>query len=124
PAGLDAEAPIEIHRLIVPREGAARVRVLFDPKPDYARLQTPRIVPVPGGLEVGEGACAVHLRTNTPLPYLQSGQALRIDEPRYFALSYGKPSSMESVASVERALHLTIAGWRAWSKASALASFA
>src|SRR5204862_108184 len=40
------------------------------------------------------------------------------------ALSYGKPSAMESVASVERALQLTIAGWRAWSKASALASFA
>src|SRR6187397_2569732 len=36
PAGLDVEAPIEIQRLVVPREGAARTRVLFDPKPNYA----------------------------------------------------------------------------------------
>jgi GH15 family glucan-1,4-alpha-glucosidase len=37
PSGLDVEAPIEIQRLIVPREGAARVRVLFDPKRGYGK---------------------------------------------------------------------------------------
>jgi GH15 family glucan-1,4-alpha-glucosidase len=124
PAGLDAEAPIEIHRLLVPREGAPRVRVLFDPKPDYARVQRPKIVPLNDGLEVGEGSSAIHLRTNVPVSYLDSGQALRLDEPRYFALSYGRPSSMESVSSVQRAMDLTIAGWRAWAKSCALASFA
>src|SRR5438132_324240 len=124
PAGLDAEAPLEIHRLIVPCEGAARVRVLFDPKPDYARVQKPTIVPVDGGLEIGDDPAHLHLCANIPLPYLESGQALRIGEPRYFVLSYGRRSPMESVASVQRALHLTIAGWRAWAKSSALASFA
>ena len=119
PAGLDAEAPLEIHRLILPRDGAARVRVLFDPKPDYARVQKPKIVPVDGGLEIGDEPAHLHLCTNIPLPYLESGQALRIDEPRYFVLSYGRRSPMESVASVQRALHLTIAGWRAWAKSSA-----
>jgi GH15 family glucan-1,4-alpha-glucosidase len=123
PAGLDAEAPLEIHRLVMPLDGAARVRLLFDPRPDYARVQTPAIVPVDGGLEIGGPAC-LHLSTNMPLPYLESGRALRIDEPRYFVLSYGRRSPMESVASVQRALRLTIAGWRAWAKASALASFA
>ena len=124
PAGLDAEAPVEIHRLVVPLEGAARVRVLFDPKPDYARVQAPRIVPVAGGLEIGDGPAALCLSTNIPLTYLETGQAFRIDEPRYFVLSYGRRSAMDSVASVERALKLTIAGWRAWAKSSALASFA
>jgi GH15 family glucan-1,4-alpha-glucosidase len=124
PAGLDADAPIEIHRLLVPREGAPRIRVLFDPKPDYARVQQPKIVPSNDGLEVGEGAGAIHLRTNVPLSYLETGQALRLDEPRYFALSYGRPSAMESTASVQRALDLTVAGWRAWAKSCALASFA
>src|SRR3954471_22496311 len=124
PAGLDADAPIEIHRLVVPREGAPRIRVLFDPKPDYARVQQPKIVPSNDGLEVGEGSGAIHLRTNVPLSYLSGGQALRLDEPRYFALSYGRPSAMESVASVQRAMHLTVAGWRAWAKSCALASFA
>jgi GH15 family glucan-1,4-alpha-glucosidase len=124
PAGLDAEAPVEIHRLVVPLEGAARVRVLFDPKPDYARVQAPKIVPVAGGLEIGDGPAALCLSTNVPLTYLETGQAFRIDEPRYFVLSCGRRSPMDSVASVERALKLTVAGWRAWAKSSALASFA
>jgi GH15 family glucan-1,4-alpha-glucosidase len=124
PAGLDAEAPVEIHRLVVPLEGAARVRVLFDPKPDYARVQAPKIVPVAGGLEIGDGPAALCLSTNVPLTYLETGQAFRIDEPRYFVLSCGRRSAMDSVASVERALKLTVAGWRAWAKSSALASFA
>jgi GH15 family glucan-1,4-alpha-glucosidase len=123
PNGLDVDAPIEIHRLIIPREGAPRARVVFDPKPDYARCQ-PSILPITGGLQIGDGASAIYLRTNTPLPYLESGQPLRIDEPRYFAISYGKPSDMESVASVQRARDLTIAGWRAWAKSCALPSFA
>lgn len=123
PKGLDADAPLEIHRLVIPREGAARVRVIFDPRPDYGRTR-PQPVPTADGLQIGEGASALHLRTNIPLPYLENRQPLRIDEPRYLVLSYGKPSEMDSVASVERALNLTIAGWRAWAKTCALPSFA
>jgi GH15 family glucan-1,4-alpha-glucosidase len=37
PAGATVEAPLEIHRLVVPHEGQAHVRVRFDPRPDYAR---------------------------------------------------------------------------------------
>ena len=124
PAGLDVEAPIEIQRLIVPREGAARVRVLFDPKPDYAVDQHPKIVTIAEGLQIGDGASAIYLRTNAPLPYLESGQPIRIDEPFYFAVSYGKPSDTDSVASAQRVRDLTIAGWRAWAKSCALPSFA
>jgi len=124
PAGLDVDAPIEIHRLVIPRAGSPRMRVIFDPKPDYASVQHPRVVAVPGGLEIGEDSVQLHLRTNVPLAYLQNGQAFGIDEPRYFVLSYAKRSEMESLASVQRALDLTIAGWRAWAKSSALASFA
>jgi GH15 family glucan-1,4-alpha-glucosidase len=124
PAGLDADTPLEIHRLIIPREGAARIRVQFDPKPDYARIQHPSIVQMPGGLQIGEGAGAIFLRTNAPISYFESGQPLRVDEPYYFALGYGKPSDIDSVASAQRARDLTIAGWRAWAKSCALPSFA
>jgi GH15 family glucan-1,4-alpha-glucosidase len=124
PSGLGVEASIEVHRLLVPREGAARVRVLFDPKPDYARDPHPKIVHMSGGLQIGDGAGAIYLRTNAPLLYLESGQPLRIDEPFYFAVSYGKPSDTDSVASAQRVCDLTIAGWRAWAKSCALPSFA
>jgi len=124
PAGLDVEAPIEIQRLVVPREGAARTRVLFDPKPNYAADQNPKIVAISEGLQIGDGASAIYLRTNAPLPYLESGQPIRIDEPFYFAVSYGKPSDTDSVASAQRIRDLTISGWRAWAKSCALPSFA
>jgi GH15 family glucan-1,4-alpha-glucosidase len=75
-------------------------------------------------LQIGDGSSAVYLRTNAPLPYLESGQPIRIDEPFYFALSYGQPPATESVASARRLLDLTIAGWRAWAKSCALPSFA
>jgi GH15 family glucan-1,4-alpha-glucosidase len=124
PSGLDVDAPIEIHRLVVPREGAARARVIFDPKPEYASVQHPQVVPISGGLQIGDGAGSIFLRTNAPLPYLESGQPIRLDEPFYFALSYGRPSDTDSVASAQRARDLTIAGWRAWAKTCALPSFA
>ena len=124
PLGLDADAPIEIQRLIVPREGTVRVRVVFDPRPEYASVQQPKIVSISGGLQIGDGASALYLRTNAPLPYLESGQPLRIDEPFYFAVSYGKASDTDSVASAQRVRDLTIAGWRAWAKSCALPSFA
>jgi GH15 family glucan-1,4-alpha-glucosidase len=123
PMGLTVEAPIEIHRLIVPREGAPRVRIVFDPRPDYGRVR-PQLIPVSGGLDVGYGAGGLHLRTNIPVAYIESGQSVRIDGPKYLVLSYGRPSSIDSVASVQRALDLTIAGWRAWVKTCALPSFA
>jgi GH15 family glucan-1,4-alpha-glucosidase len=123
PAGLGVDAPLEVHRLLIPREGAARVRVEFDPRPDYARKRA-RPVAVTGGLDIADGESRLYLRTNVPAPYLASGQPVRIDAPRYFILSYGKPSDIDSIASVQRALDLTIAGWRAWVKTCALPSFA
>ena len=124
PAGLGVEAPVEIQRLIIPREGAARVRVLFEPKPDYGRCPHPKIVPISGGWQIGDPLTAIYLRTNAPLSYLESGQAIRIDEPFFFALRYGDLPDTDSVASAQRLLDLTIAGWRAWAKSCALPSFA
>jgi len=123
PAGITVEAPTEIHRLIVPREGEPRVRVVFDPRPDYARIR-PHLVSVGNGFDIGDGAHGMYLRTNVPVAYIENGQAVRLDGPKYFVLSYGSPPQVDSVASVQRALDLTIAGWRAWVKTCALPSFA
>jgi GH15 family glucan-1,4-alpha-glucosidase len=124
PSGLAVEAPVEIHRLVVPREGAVRARVIFDPKPEYAAVQHPSVVPFSGGLQIGDGIGSLFLRTNAPLPYLETGQPIRVDEPFYFALSYGRPSETDSVVAAQQARDLTVAGWRAWAKSCALPSFA
>jgi GH15 family glucan-1,4-alpha-glucosidase len=123
PAGATVDAPLEIHRLLVPREGHAHVRVRFDPRPDYARV-VPEIVEVPHGLDVLAPAIRLCLRSNVPAPYLLNGLSIRVDEPRFFILSCEKPPGLDSMAAVRQVLDQTIAGWRAWAKTCALPSFA
>jgi GH15 family glucan-1,4-alpha-glucosidase len=123
PRGLSVDAPAEIHRLLRPLEGSPRVRVRFDPRPDYARA-TPVIVPAAQGIEVQGGRMRTLLRTNVPPPYLESDQPIRIDRPLFFVLSAGRPTEFDSSAAVANALELTIKGWRAWARSTALPPFA
>ena len=123
PSGLGIDAPIEIHRVVLPRSGNPRLRVRFDPRPDYGRV-SPDIVEVTNGLDVRGGASTVFLRSNVPAPYLRSDQWIRLDQLRYFILSYGAPSSLDSIPAVKQIFQHTIDGWRAWAKTCALPSFA
>ena len=117
------EAPIEICRLLVPIAGTPRVRVHFDPKPDYARANV-EVVASPHGVEVVGGPTRLFLSTNIPAPYMLDGTAIRIDRPIYFSLSAGRPPEIDSSPDAETALEETIRGWRIWSKTTALPSFA
>jgi GH15 family glucan-1,4-alpha-glucosidase len=87
PSGIGADAPLEIHRLLVPREGSPRVRVLFDPQPDYARHR-PQLVPVENGLDVTDGQpdCIC----DRTCPWRTSTTARRC-EPNLLRPRYGKP---------------------------------
>ncbi|HXG86967.1 MAG TPA: glycoside hydrolase family 15 protein [Vicinamibacterales bacterium] len=123
PAGLSVDAPLEIHRLVRPLEGTPRVRVRFQPAPDYGRA-VPEFVPMGLGLEIRGGPSRLFLRSNIPADYILSGFTFRIDRPLFFVLSCGRPTDVDTTASVERALELTIAGWRQWAKACALPTFA
>jgi GH15 family glucan-1,4-alpha-glucosidase len=123
PSGLSVDAPLEIHRLLKPRSGAPRVRAVFRPAPDYGRVR-PEIVPVTSGLEIRGGPIRLFLRTNVPLDYVERGFAFRLDRPVYFVLSAGRPTDVDSAASVERAQDLTVAGWRRWAQTCALPTFA
>jgi GH15 family glucan-1,4-alpha-glucosidase len=122
PAGLGVNAPIEIHRLIRPLEGAPRLKAVFDPRPDYARA-TVDIALTSEGLEVLGGPQRLFLHSNVPATTIADGRPFRVDRPCYFALSCGRPPDVHDTPSVERALELTRAGWRAWSKSCALPSF-
>lgn len=122
PAGLGVNAPVEIHRLIRPIEGAPRLRTVFDPRPDYARAAVDLAVSAEG-LEVLGGPQRLYLHTNVPAVSVAEGRAFRVDRPCFFVLSGGRPPDVHEAASVERALELTRAGWRAWSKSCALPTF-
>ena len=88
--GMRVDAPIEMCRLLRPLEGTPRVRVHFDPRPDYARANV-EIVAAGQGLEVVGGPTRLYLSSNVPAPYMQDGSPIRIDRPMFFSLSAGKP---------------------------------
>ena len=113
PLGLSVEAPLEIHRLIRPLAGAPRISARIRPAPDYARVKA-EFVPIGAGLEIRGGPTRLFLRSNIPSDYIESGFPFRVDRPLYFVLSSGRPTEVDSTASVDRALELTIAGWRQW----------
>jgi GH15 family glucan-1,4-alpha-glucosidase len=123
PSGGGMEAPLEVHRLLVPVEGVPEVRVRFDPRPDYGRART-ELLPAGEGIEVQGGPHRLSLRTNVPAPYVLNGHPFRLDRPRYFVLSCGRPAPIGSRHDVQRSLDATVDGWRAWAKTCALAAFA
>jgi hypothetical protein len=123
PAGLGVNAPIEVYRLIRPLEGAPRLRAIFDPRPDYARAVVDVAV-TSEGLEVLGGPQRLFLHSNVPATTIADGRPFRVDRPCFSALSAGRPPEVHDPPSVERALELTRAGWRAWSKSCALPSSA
>ena len=121
--GLKVDAPIEVCRLVRPLTGTPRMRVHFDPRPDYSRAQI-EVVASGRGVEVVGGPSRLYLSTNVPAPYILDGSAIRIDRPTFFTLSAGKPPTIGSGPDAETALEETIRGWRLWAKTTALPSFA
>ncbi|MGH9386990.1 MAG: trehalase-like domain-containing protein, partial [Vicinamibacterales bacterium] len=86
--GESVNAPLEVYRLLRPIEGTPRVRMRFDPRPDYARARV-EMVPTASSLEVVGGPTRLFLGSNLPLQYVEYGSPFRIDQPIYFALSCG-----------------------------------
>jgi GH15 family glucan-1,4-alpha-glucosidase len=123
PDGLTVRVPIEIVRILRPIRGEPRIRVDFDPRPDYARV-TPELRPTTGGIEVVGGSVPMHLTTTIPVPYVLAKREIALTDTAVFIVSYGNERRGEAV--VAHALHeldLTAAGWRAWAKTCALPNF-
>ena len=122
PAGLGVNAPLEIHRLVRPLEGAPRLRVVFDPRPDYARAAIDLAITAEG-FEVLGGPVRLYLHSNVPSASIADGRPFRVDRPCYFVFSAGRPPDVYDPHSVEHAFELTRAGWVSWAKTCALPSF-
>jgi GH15 family glucan-1,4-alpha-glucosidase len=123
PDGLRVQAPIELVRLIRPLRGQPRIRIDFDPRPDYARAAV-RLLPAADGILVDSGALRLRLTTNAPVPFVLAGQPIVLHEPLWQVLSLGHESHNVDSAAVQHSLESTVAGWRAWARTCALPPFA
>jgi GH15 family glucan-1,4-alpha-glucosidase len=123
PEGLGVRVPFEIVRIVRPLAGSPRLRVDFDPRPDYARAPV-ELRETTHGIEVLGGRAPLQLATNIPCPYVLARREFLLDKPIYFVLTYGRRESPPSLATAFHELELTVAGWRAWAKTCALPNFA
>ena len=123
PEGLSVRVPLEIVRIVRPLAGNPRLRVDFDPRPDYARAH-PQLRETSHGVEVLGGDSPLHLTTNLPCPYILAKREFVLTRPVYFSLCYGRRECPTTAASAFHELELTVAGWRAWAKTCALPGFA
>ena len=121
--GMRVDAPIEVCRLLRPLAGTPRVRVHFNPRPDYGRARV-EMVASGLGLEVVGGPTTMYLWTNAAAPYVEDGSVIRLDRPTFFALSASKPPTIRSGPDAENALEQTIRSWRMWARTTHLPSFA
>lgn len=123
PDGLAVRAPVEHIRLLRPLQGRPRVRIRFDPRPDYGR-QRPRLHDSGSGLVLDDGT-GVHLATNVPHAHLVDGRPHTLDAPAYFVVQQaGAAAAPVTMPRVLHDLDATIGGWRQWARTCALPSFA
>jgi GH15 family glucan-1,4-alpha-glucosidase len=123
PDGLRHKTPYRFVRLLRPVRGRPRVKMEFDPRPDYGREQ-PKLMQAENGLRF-QGCGQPHMLTsNLPTDYILNGNEFAVDLPRFFVLDYGIHSESQHIDEVNRDLDLTIAGWRMWVQNSNLAGFA
>lgn len=123
PRGLDVEAPIEIVRLVRPIRGLPRLRVDFDPRPDYGRVPA-ELLETAQGLEVRGLATCLCLATNLPIAYVLNRTEFTLDRPLFFTLTWGAREQPATLETLEHARDLTVSGWRAWAKTCSLPTFA
>ncbi len=117
------ENPLEIHRLVTPLSGSPRIRVRFDPRPDYG-ASIPSLVSFPHGVVAQGKSASIYLTMNAPAANVIAGTPLLLDRARSFTLSYGAPSACTRPDETQRRLDETIWLWRSWVKSIALPGFA
>nr|MCU0627269.1 DUF5911 domain-containing protein [Gemmatimonadaceae bacterium] len=122
PMGLTVQAPLVLVRLVRPLAGAPRLRIVFDPRPDYARAE-PRLHEAGGGIVVEGAGMPLVLRTNVSHAYVLEQRPFVLTEPAWFVLGDGPDDHAWDLARVQHDLERTVSGWRAWAQSLALPSF-
>lgn len=123
PDGLRHRAPLRVVRLLRPISGRPRVRVEFDPRPNYG-LEKAELLRSEHGLTFQASGDPISLMSNLPVDYILNGSEFALDLPRFFVMDYGMPSGLMHIDDVKRELDLSIAGWRQWVQNSNLPGFA
>jgi GH15 family glucan-1,4-alpha-glucosidase len=116
------DCPLELCRIVRPLAGTPRLRVDFQPRPDYANASG-RLLVTQYGVDVLDAAAPIHLFANVPGDFIAQRTEFSVREPLYFMLVYGDRAP-PTPADMEHLLAETVLGWRLWAQSCALPSFA
>ncbi len=122
PQGLSVQVPIEFVRIVRPLRGRPRLRVDFDPRPDYGRVG-PGLIETTTGIEVTGGPTPLLLLTSLPVPYVLAGREWPLDGPTWFVLRHGRGDDVPTLAELQHQLDVTVEGWQRWCQTCALPLF-
>ncbi len=123
PDGMEIRVPFELARLVRPLRGHPRLRVRFDPRPDYARAEV-QMMPAGDCLLITGAAEPLRLFTDVPMPYVTGSREFALDKPMFFSLACGGTRQRITLWHVLEQFERTVEGWRRWAMSCALPTFA
>lgn len=121
-SGDELSAPLEVHRLLVPLAGRPRVRVDFEPRPDYARASV-RLLHHDRGIVVEGGPIPFFLTGDVGTDAILQKRDFVLDRPTSLVFAYGRPAP-RGTHYVMQARSRTERTWRRWVKRCALPGIA
>jgi len=108
------QKPLELHRLIVPMRGRPTIRVLFNPRLDYAR-NTTALELHDGMVEASNALEDVFLYSSLDLRAILAGESMVVDEEHFLIVSYHEKLVPPDRAYAREMLARTTAHWEEWS---------
>ena len=121
--GLTVDAPIELCRVVRPLRGSPRIRISFEPRPDYGRMPT-RLVPTGRGIAVEGANVPLTLFSNVNVDQLSGSVEITLQRPLWFVLTCGPRPQLPQESEVLSMLDETIRAWRLWARTCALPTYA
>lgn len=121
-SGDELSTPLEVHRLITPLSGRPRIRVDFEPRPDYARAK-PRLLHHDRGVVVEGDRVPFFLTGDIGADVILQKRDFVLDRPTSLVFSYGRPAP-RGTHYVQAARARTERTWRRWVKRCALPGLA
>jgi GH15 family glucan-1,4-alpha-glucosidase len=121
--GFDHRAPLEIVRIVRPLAGQPRLRVHYDPRPNYG-AEPPRLSITGAGIEARGTRGPLMLYSDLPPALILEGAEFVLRGPITFSLTWGVPPLLPTREAALRDLDDTIRSWRQWATSCALPTFA
>ncbi|MBL8910983.1 MAG: glycoside hydrolase family 15 protein [Archangium sp.] len=122
PRGSSHDTPTELVRIVRPLRGTPRLKIEFDPRPDYARTE-PVLVESGDGIVVQGSHVPLRLLCSAHVAKVCSRQPITLDGPLVFTLTTDPLRAVVRPAEATFLLDETVAGWRNFARTLALPGF-